>query len=122
MRKLSEIENEDALDLLADIIDPTIKILADSDVKEMRENNKPKLLIAKHLVKSHKEPVLQILSALNGVPRSEYKCNVFTIVKDLLDILNDEALIGFFRSQEQEMMGVESSGSAMANTEETEIK
>lgn len=122
MRKLSEIENEDALDLLADILDPTVKILSDSEVKEMQKSKKPKLFVAKYLVKKHKESVLQILASLNGVPRSEYRCNVFTIINDVLDILNDEALIGFFKSQEQETMGVDSSGSAMASIEETETK
>ena len=34
MRKLSEIQNEEALDVLADILEPTIVIARDGEVKK----------------------------------------------------------------------------------------
>ena len=35
MRKLSEIQNEDALDVIADIIDPVIEICKDEELKNI---------------------------------------------------------------------------------------
>lgn len=114
MRKLSEYKNEEALDVLADIIDPVIEILADKGIAKLQRMKVPKLKLAQYIIKNHKESTLRILARLNDVPYEEYECNIFTLPMQILELLNDEELIRFFNSQGQTD---ETSGSAMETTE-----
>lgn len=114
--KLSEIYNEDALDMLADILEPATTILSDPKVKEMYKGNRLKFV--QYLLKEHKKPLIEIFAALECVPASEYKANVITMTKELLDILNDRELMSVFHSQGQIVEEIPS-GSATENTEET---
>lgn len=121
MRKLSEYKNEEAIELLADIIDPVSAILADEDVKNAYRTTKNKMAVTKIILKNHPSEVVDILALLEGVPRSEYECSVVSIPVKLLELLNDKELMDFFKSQGQNMEA-EYSGSATENTEETEEK
>lgn len=96
--KLSEYQNEEALDVLADIIEPTTEILADPEVKNLYKTA-PKIKLVQHIVKNHKENILVILARLDNVPREEYKCNILTLPMKLIEILNDKDLVDFFSSQ-----------------------
>lgn len=118
MKKLSEYKNEEALDILADLLDPSAVILSDNDIRDAWESNN-RLLAIKIAIKNHKKEVIDILAIMEGVPRDEYKCNVITLPARLLEILNDEDLIAFFKSQGRNEKE-ESSGSAMVSTEESE--
>lgn len=85
--QLSKIENEDALDLLADILEPMSTILADPKLKEVK--NGKMVNVAAYILKNHKEAVMQVLARLDGVPVEEYHCNVFTVPSKILKLLND---------------------------------
>ena len=97
MKKLSEYKNEEALDLLADIIEPASTILADKSVKEAFKS-KNKFKTAKVAIKSHKKEIIEILARLDGVEPNEYHCNVFTLPATVLQILQDQQLVDFFSS------------------------
>ena len=114
MKKISEFKNDEALDLLAEIIDPTAVIMADNNVKALAKDG-DKLKIVKYILKNHKESIIAILAALDGVPVDEYEFNVFTLPMKLLEILNDKELVSFFMSQEW-TGDVKASGVPMANT------
>ena len=116
MKKLSEYKNEEALDVLADLIDPVVEILADKGISKLQKIKVPKLKLAQYIIKNHKESVLKILARLNDTPYEEFECNVFTLPMQILELLNDEELINFFNSQGQT---VETSGSA---TEATQVE
>lgn len=116
MRKLSDYRDEEALDLLADIIEPATKILADEEVREAYKTGNM-LKVASVAIKRHKENVLEIMAAMEGVPRKEYHCNIFTLPARVLEITNDKELMTFFTSQVQEMVQSISSGHATENTE-----
>lgn len=115
MRKLSDYKNEEALDLLADILEPVAHIFADKEFVEKIQGNKMSAI--QHVMRNHKTDVLSILASLEGVPVEEYKCTVLTLPITLLNILNDPDLLDFFRSQGLKI-DEESSGSAMENIEE----
>ena len=117
--KISEYKNEEALDLLADIIEPAGEILSDESIKKAY-NGKIDLKLVSAIVKAHKKEVLKILARLDNTPVSEYECNIFTLPFKLLEILSDKELINFFNLQAQRAAGA-ASESAMANTEVTEI-
>lgn len=122
--KLSEYRGDDALEVLAELIEPAVEILADADIAAAwRDKNPNKTRGQKQLkavsiaLKKHKEAVIAILAALDHETPDEYrkKINVVTLPKKLLEVLNDKDLRTFFISQEQ--TGVKPSGSASASTE-----
>lgn len=122
--KLSEYRGDDALEVLAELLEPAVEILADSDIAAAwRDKNPNKTRGQKQLkavsiaLKKHKEAVIAILAALDHETPDEYrkKINVVTLPKKLLEVLNDKDLRTFFISQEQ--TGDEPSGSASASTE-----
>lgn len=119
MKKLSEYKNEEALDLLAEIIDPVANIFADTEFVDSLQKNK--LLAIKYVLKNHQEKILEILAALEGVSVEEYECNIFTLPITLMQLLNDKELLDFFKSQGLRI-GEESSGSAMENTEGEQLE
>ena len=93
--KLSEYKNEQALDILADILEPSAKIFSDKDVKKAFETG-DKIKGIKAAIKTHKTEIIEILAVLDGVPVAEYECNVLTLPVKLLEILNDTDLMSFF--------------------------
>ena len=118
MKKLSEYKGDEAIELLADLVDPVLEIISDAEIADQLQK---KLYAAavKPILKAHKQAVLQILALLNGKTVEEYKSevNLFTIPKALLELLNDPDLMNLFTSAEQ-TEGVTSSGSASENTED----
>ena len=122
--KLSEYKNEDAIELLGEIIEPVTKIMGDSELKEIlsdQSNKNKKLTIVSFILKKHKSEVIEILAKLDGKKVDEYECNIFTLPMKVMEILNDEELQLFFKSQVDEIVK-EGTGSAMANTEEEPSK
>ena len=122
--KLSEYRGDDALEVLAELIEPAVEILADADIAAAwRDKNPNKTRGQKQLkavsiaLKKHKEAVIAILAALDHETTDEYrkKINVVTLPKKLLEVLNDKDLRTFFISQEQ--TEAKPSGSASASTE-----
>lgn len=120
MRKLSEIQNEDALDVVVDLIDPVIEICQDTDLKAVMEKG-DKMAAVKIAIKNHKKSVLLILAILDGEPVEKYKVNLLQLPGKLLELFNDPDMMDFFKSQGLKISDA-SSGSATVNTEEAEVK
>lgn len=99
--RLSEIKGERALDVIADIIEPISEIMADKEVaKTMRSGKKSKAISL--AIKNHKKAVVEVLAALDGKSVDEYECNILSLPKQILDIVNDPAVIELFTSQTQQ--------------------
>lgn len=118
--KISEYHNEDAIELLADLIEPTANILSDKEIEEAFSNGASTLKIAKMCLKLHKADVLEILAILNGQSVDEYTCNPISILVDLLAILNDKELVDFFVQQQTIMTTGGAPLFAVVNTEDAE--
>lgn len=115
--KLSEYRGEDALDVLADLVEPAIEIMGDKEfVQAYRDRKIPKAV--KTAIKNHKKSVLEIMAATEREDVEEYakKVNVFTLPAKLIELLNDKEVISLFTSQGQTDSS-ESFGSATENTE-----
>jgi len=117
--KLSDVKDEEALDLLANILDPLSVIMTDKDFVDIIRSGKPKLLAAKTAIKSHKKELIEVIAAMHEKSPEEYHFTVISLTRDVLDILNDPELQVVFTSQSQMMPG-ESFGSATENIEESE--
>lgn len=96
MRKLSEIQDDEAMDLLADIIDPLMEISSDPKIKEMSEKKATRLEIVKYVMKNHRGPLKLIMAKLEGVPVEEYHYNVLTLPITLLEIFNEPEVSKLF--------------------------
>lgn len=117
MKLLSEYKDGEALDLLADLLDPVSEIISDKSIQgALQTKNIKNIDVVKYAIKEHKEAVIHILAILDGVPVEEYHCNVFTLPIKVLQILNDPDLMDFFKLQGLEMKEEGSSISAMENT------
>ncbi len=113
--KLSEFEGEQALDVLADLIEPAAEIMADEKIKEAYEN-KNIASAAKVAIKGHKKAVISIMATLDCVPIEDYHVNLLTLPMKFLELLNDPELEQLFTLQGQ-MGDAKSSGSASASAE-----
>ena len=121
--KITDFKNEEAIDLLADIIEPTALILGDPETRkvftEVQKGKITKVRAISKVLKKHPSDIVEILARLEGKEPSEYTCNILALPQKVLEILNDKELADFFKSQVQTMES-ESSLPAMENTEEHE--
>lgn len=115
MRSLSSYKGEEALDVLADLIDPITEILSDPKNRVGKFTKENRMDIISNCIKNHKKAVLQILARLEGVPVDKYECTIFSLPSALLQILNDEELADFFISQGWGAVAV-NSGSVTGST------
>lgn len=119
--KLSEYKNEDALELLANIIDPLSAIISDKAVSAHLKRGGQLAKAVSVAIKNHKHEVFEVLAALDGVPVDEYECGVFTLPAKLIEVLNDKEMLDFFGLQGTKEEAV-SFGSATENTKVTETE
>jgi hypothetical protein len=117
--KLSEIKGDDAIDIVAEMIDPVTEILADEEIVSAYQAGKPDLLVIKMVLKNHKKAIKTILALLNGENPETYEPNILVLPFMIKDLLSDEEFMSLFHSQGQKM-GDASFGSAMETTKETE--
>ncbi len=117
--RLSEYENEEALDLLADIIIPVGTIFADKKVQELKD--KPLALLVQYVLKNYKHEIMEVLARLDNVSLDDYHCNAFTLPKKIAEFYSDAVAMDFFGSSVQSEVST-ASGSATENTEETEAQ
>lgn len=96
MRKLSEYKNEEALDLLADLLVPLSNIMTDKKIGGKWKKNR--IEAVSYIIKNHKKSVIEIMARLENTPVKEYECNMVTLPVQILGILNDTELLGFFNS------------------------
>ena len=120
--KLSDFKGEEALDVLAEIIEPLTVIVADKEIQELgKQKGTPKIKFVKPAIKNHKKEVIYILATLNKQTPEEYEANLslLSLPMQVLDFINDPEVQKLFFSQAQSQpTSTDNSGSAMVNTEE----
>lgn len=114
--RLSEIKDERALDVLAEIIDPVAEIATDEKIKKIYKSGKPRILIAKEILKNHKKAIIKIMAELDEVPVDKYTFTLTELPAKVLDIMNDPEIERLFQSQGQKE-DAPNSGSVTENTE-----
>ena len=117
MKKLSDYKDDEAIEILADILEPVCTICVDEDVQ--KSFSKSKMEVIQTCMKKHPSEIRKIMAVLDGIPFEDYHINIYDIPKKMWELLNDEELMSFFRSQGQNI-SVNASGSATENTEEKE--
>lgn len=134
--KLSDYKGEEALDVLADIIEPLTFILADEEIQKMRAEEQkkreeaiknktpfrttPLIKYVTPAIKNHKAEIIQILARLENQTPEEYKkdLSLVTLPMQVLEFINDPEIQKLFTSQSQNQETPSASfGSATENTE-----
>jgi len=110
--KLSEIKGERTLDVITELVEPIANIAQDSDVVKAMNvapstaDGKRTVLIKRIqkvvpvLLVRHRKDVIGVMAAIEGVPAKEYEesLSIPKLIKDVMDVLTDEDLLGFFNS------------------------
>ena len=119
MKKLSDYTGDKAIELWADLLDPITAILGDKKIAVAVQTGKPKIEIAKAILKNHTKEATEILLRIDDTP-----INGINILIRLMALLSDvgenEEIKDFFGYAEQANKEEESSGSVMENTEDEE--
>lgn len=119
MKKLSDYKGEEAIEVWGDLLDPTIKILADPVIAKAMRTGKAPLMIAKDVMKNHKDEAKEIILRIDPAPIDgiNFAARVASIV---MDFLNNDALKDFFASAGQAKTEKDPTGSATENIEDVE--
>lgn len=124
--KLSEIKGVDAIDAIADMLDPITAIMADEEIKKLMSMipRPSTLTIATKIMKKKKKEILEILAVMHGENPETFSPSLIELPIMLVNLINEvqnnEELMSLFRSQHQMISNV-SFGAVTGNTEETEI-
>lgn len=117
---LSDFRGEDALEVLADLIDPASAIMADEKVRDAYKSGNT-IGAVKAAIKNHKKDVIKVMATLDGKdPDDAEYLSTITILSlpiKLLALFNDPEVQMVFQSQSPKMQ-LESSGSATGDIQE----
>lgn len=101
MKKLSDYEGDEAIELWGDLIEPITKLIADDEVQKIYKSGMPKVKIASEILKVHPGEVKEILQRIDPEPINGL--NVVTrFVSLLVDFSTVPELKDFFESAGQE--------------------
>lgn len=116
MKRLSDYKDDAAFDLLADLLEPISVIFADREIRTIW--NKPKIEVAKYILKNHKKAATDILKAIDDSIEITPISILKGVIEIITDIEKDPTIKDFFKSAEQESGAAVTSGSATENTED----
>lgn len=119
MKKLSDYVGEDAIDLWLDLLEPLSVIATDNEIRKITRSGKPKLLIAKTILKAHRKEAIEIMERIDPEP-----INGLNIISRLIAIITEigenKELKSFFGYAVQAKTEKESSISVTENIEAEE--
>lgn len=97
MRKLSEIKGEEALDVLAEILEPIVTIANDDEVRAGFETNIAKCVAV--ALKKYKKEILQIFASVNGksVEETCEEIDILSLPTYIIEILNEPEIQSLFQ-------------------------
>ena len=101
MKKLSDYEGNEAIELYGDLLKPASAIFTDEEIKNLRKNKNSTMLdMASLMLKNHSNEISEILLRIDPTP-----LNGANIIARLISMLTDigrvEGIQDFFPSAEQ---------------------
>jgi methanogenic corrinoid protein MtbC1 len=119
MKKLSDYKGDEAIELWADLLDPISAILNDKRIQRAVRTGKPKMTIAKEILKGHANEATQILQRIDPEPVDGINI-ILRLMAVMSDIGQNEEIKSFFGYAEQAQTESEFSGSVTENIEASE--
>lgn len=99
MNKLSELElNEESLELLENILEPSSKIFGDKEIA-MALKEERLLDVCKLVLKGYKKEIIEICAYVDGEDPETYHVKMITLPAKIMALINDKDLWDFFNSQ-----------------------
>ena len=110
--KLSDIKGDRTFDVIAEVIEPIANIAEDKEAAQLFKREKcpdgvdpKKFLVDKckkcfpKLIKGHKNDIVTILAAIEGVTTKEYTENLSLakLLIGFIELMTDEAFMAFFQ-------------------------
>lgn len=124
MKRISEFKDDEAMDVLAEILEPAVNIAKNKKfVNAFRgtKDEKPNRIEAvKILLNENREDIVKIMAILNETPVEDFHYNLLTLPSMILQVMNDKEMLSFFSTQ-GETDSATSSGSVMENTEVEDV-
>lgn len=119
MKKLSDYQGEEAIELWGDLLEPLTEIMGDPKIAQVVKSGQPKMMIVKTILLEHKKEAEKILLRIDPEPLDGLNL-VVRLFSVLVEIGNREDVRGFFGFAAQEKTQQESTGSVTVNTEAEE--
>lgn len=116
MKKLSDYQGEEAIELWGDLLDPITDILGDPVIAQVVQSGQPKMKIVKTILSEHKAEAEKILLRIDPEPLDGLNL-IVRLCSVLVEIGSREDVRGFFGFAVQEKTDKTSSGSVTENTE-----
>lgn len=116
MKKLSDYKGEDALELWDDLLDPLSAIIGNPEIKAVVRSGKPKLEIARSLLRLQRKEIVEILLRIDPEPIDGLNV-VSRLIALLAEIGQNEEVKSFFGYAAQAQTDSVSSDSLTENTE-----
>ncbi len=116
--KISNLRGEDAIDTMADLIEPITAIASDKDFEKLYKS-KPLVFAVQYCLKHHKKEILEILAIINCEDPDYFDPKFWEIPKMIFDVLDDENVKSLFLSQQMSNLN-DISSAVMENSKETE--
>lgn len=112
--RLSELKGEKALEVLAEIIEPAMRIMKDKAVVSAAQEGNTAGVV-KAMCKGHAKDVIHILAIMEDQDPETYEVGLLTLPAKLVQLLNDPEIQALFISPGQ-MKESPNSGSASEST------
>lgn len=110
--RLADFRDEKAICVIADLMDPVSRIIANEKNKEAHTGTK--LQFAQSILRNNASDVKDMLAILNDEDPAKYTCTAATVFRDVMIMLSDPDLMSLFGLQSQTPA---SSGSVSGNSE-----
>ena len=98
MKKLSDYEGEEAIELWGELLEPVAKLIAADDIKELRKSKQPRMVVASTLFKSHPDEIIKILKTIDPDAEITGVSVITAFVGVLTDIMTIPGAADFFQS------------------------
>lgn len=115
MKKLSDYQGDEAIELWADLLDPLTDILGDPEVQKVVKSGQAPLMIAREVLKTHKKEATEILLRIDPEPIDGLNI-ILRLATVIVDVGQRDELKSFFGYAVQATTEDESSGSVTEST------
>ena len=93
MKKLSEFKDDEAMDVLAEILEPAYNLIKDNDFKVAMRGDKEKGILPNRLeavkvaITKHRKDVVKMMAVLNETPVEKFHYTLLTLPTMMLEML-----------------------------------
>lgn len=115
--KIDNLYREDAIDLLADVLESATAIMQDEEFAKLAKSGATYMELALHALRKHKKETIDLVCVINGEDKETWNFTVWDVVNTFGEIMDNPNLSKVFGFQGQNVEQ-DSSGSVTETTQE----